>query len=91
MIQFLETMIVFQTGSSDHQNEKAFLFKSINSTNDIQRGVGHLSTTNYKFFCNQFCSFLDKEIHKYQKILNIYYQKNGVSAVSKNYFQVQWP
>ena len=37
-----------------------FMFKSINSTNYIQRGVGHLSMINYKFFCNQFCSFLDK-------------------------------
>ena len=40
-----------------------------NSTNDIQRGVGHFSTTKSKFFCNQFYSFLDK-VNTHQKILN---------------------
>ena len=39
---------------------RRFVFKSINSANNIQPGVGHLPTINYKFFCNQFCSFLDK-------------------------------
>ena len=39
---------------------RRFVFKSINSTNDIQQGVGHLSTIKYKFFCSHFWNFLDK-------------------------------